>query len=369
MFELIFLATLSFYFVQTIIMIIGASKKYPKLEDGSLPSISIVVAARNEEPNIIDCLTSLDKLEYPEDKIQIVIIDDNSEDKTPTLIEEFISGKTKFVGLKTTEQVGELKGKTNAIVNALKHTTGEIILTTDADCIVSKKWAKTIAAYYTDEKVAMVCGYTKQFENNNFEAMQSVDFIYVLGVGAGTMNLGFPLSCIGNNMSYRRRVYDEVGGYESIPFSITEDSMLLKTFAEQKKYKIFFPLDSGALVTSKPCDSLKSIYWQKKRWGVGGLDTASSGAWLLVSGFINHVLLLLAPFFFSPTVLVLVLFKFMIDNNFLVFLYKNLNLKLKFIRFLSFQIYFIIYVIILPFVLFSNHDVKWKGREYKKKKI
>jgi cellulose synthase/poly-beta-1,6-N-acetylglucosamine synthase-like glycosyltransferase len=368
MFEIIFLIALSIYFVQTVLIMIGAKRKYPKLADSDLPSISIVVAARNEESNIINCLQSLDGLDYPDDRIEIVIVDDNSEDETYNLIDKFIDGKKKFIVLKTNEQIGELKGKTNAIANALKQAKGEIILTTDADCRVSTTWARTLASYYVDGAVAMVCGYTNQNEKTNFEAMQSVDFIYVLGIGAGTMNLGFYLSCIGNNMSYRRSVYDEVGGYESIPFSITEDSMLLKVFADQKKYKIFFPLDQGGLVTSKPCENIKSVYSQKKRWGVGGLDTARSGAGILASGFVNHLFMVLTPFFFSPVVIIFVLFKVMIDYNFLIFLYKNLNLKLKFIHFLTFQLYFIIYVIVLPFVLFTNRDVTWKGRNYSNKK-
>jgi cellulose synthase/poly-beta-1,6-N-acetylglucosamine synthase-like glycosyltransferase len=366
MFEVIFIIALSFYFLQTVVLTIGAKKKFRKLESSALPSISILVAARNEENNIIDCLRSLDNLDYPDGKIQIIIIDDNSEDNTFQLTNDFIKSKKKFLLLETTEKIGELKGKTNAIANALRYASGEIILTTDADCRVSNSWAKTLASYYTDESIAMVFGYTNQFDNSNFEAAQSIDFLYVLGVGAGTMNMGLPLSGIGNNMSYRKSVYDEVGGYEAIPFSITEDSKLLNEISKLKKYNILFPLDAEGLVTSKACEDIKSVYWQKKRWGVGGLDTASSGAWLLASGFVTHVLLVLSIFFFSPLVAALAFFKFVVDYNFVRFLYSNLNLKLKLIHFLSFQIYFITYVIILPFILiFANKNIKWKGREYK----
>ena len=108
----------------------------------------------------------------------------------------------------------------------LKLSKGEIILTTDADCVVSPKWAKTIASYYQKD-VVMVCGYTNQKAENLFEGVQDIDFIYLLTVGGGAINFGKPLSAIGNNMSYRKSAYLEAGGYEKIAFSVTEDFQLL----------------------------------------------------------------------------------------------------------------------------------------------
>ena len=208
MFEIIFIIAICFYFLQTVVFLIGANKKYPKITESGLPSLSVILAARNEADNILDCLKSLDNLNYPPDKLEIIVVNDNSTDSTGELIENFISGKNKFRYFQDVKPIGALKGKTNAIANAIKISKGEVILTTDADCIVSPNWAKTIASYYQAD-VAMVCGYTNQFENSAFEAMQSLDFMYLLAVAGGTMNLGKPLSCIGNNMSYRKSVYDE----------------------------------------------------------------------------------------------------------------------------------------------------------------
>ncbi len=57
-----------------------------------------------------------------------------------------------------------------------------------------------------------------QLAFDNFSGMQSIDFIYLLFVASGTINIGMPITCIGNNMSYRKKAYDEVGGYENLPF-------------------------------------------------------------------------------------------------------------------------------------------------------
>lgn len=363
MLEIVFFIFLSVYFVQSIIFLVGARKKFPKLDENKLPSVSVVVAARNEEDNILDCIQSLDNLIYPEDKIEIIIANDHSEDNTGKIIEEFISDKSKFKLVIPEKQIGSLKGKANAIANALEYAKGEVILTTDADCIVSPTWAKTIASYYADD-VAMVCGFTDQFSDNYFGGMQSMDFIYLLTVASGTMNLGKPLSCIGNNMSYRKSVYDEVGGYESIPFSVTEDFSLLMTFHNLKKYKIIYPVDEGAHVTSKPCPDPKSLYWQKKRWGVGGLDSDIVGFGVMASAFAVHLIMLLIPFFFSTTLLYGAVFKFFVDYFFLKSIHNRLKINFKVSHFIAFEFYFIFYVLVLPTLLLFDQRVKWKGREY-----
>lgn len=363
MFEIVFLISLSLYFIQSVIFIIGASIRFKKLDEDNLPSITIIVSARDEEENILDCLKSLDQSIYPSDKIEILIVNDFSADKTGQIIENFISDKPKFKCLLPEKAIGSLKGKANAIANAIKVAQGEVILTTDADCIVAPTWAKTIASYYKDD-VAIVCGYTDQFSKNAFEAMQSLDFIYLLAVAAGAMNLGKPLSCIGNNMSYRKSVYDEIGGYENVPFSVTEDFQVLMAIHKLKKYKIIYPLDKNALVTSKPCPDVTTLFWQKKRWGVGGLNSDFAGFFVTATAFITHICMLLTPFFFSTTALYIFSFKIITDYFFMFPFFNKLNLKFPFKHFVAFEIYFLFYVTFLPFALAMGRKIKWKGRHF-----
>mgnify|MGYP005838519797 CR=1 FL=1 len=363
MFEIIFIVFISIYTFQTVLFIIGSKKKFDKVDYADLPSISILVAARNEEDNIIDCLESLSKLEYPYEKIEIIIIDDNSTDKTNQLAGQFIKDKEQFILIKPSQEIGSLKGKTNALANAIRVASGRVILTTDADCIVSPTWAIELASYYKKD-VAMVCGYTDQFSDTNFGGMQSVDFIYLLMIAGGVMNFGKPLSCIGNNMSYRKSVYEEVGGYEALPFSVTEDFNLLMAMHRLKKYKIIYPLSPKGMVTSKPCDSLRLLLKQKKRWGVGGLKSDVVGFSVMATGFVTHIMMLLTPFFFTPLSLYLSLFKIGVDYFALKGVHEKLNLKLNFKHFLLWEIYFIFYVIALPFMTLPSQRVEWKGRVY-----
>ncbi len=225
------------------------------------------------------------------------------------------------------------------------------------------KWVKTIVSYFDDD-VAMVSNYTIQRMNNTFEGMQSVDWLFLLSIAGGVMNLGKPLSCIGNNMAYRRSVYDELGGYEKIPFSVTEDFMLMLQIHRQKKYKIIHTTESDALVVSKPCPNVEALYSQKKRWGVGGLDSDIVGFSVMAVGWALHFMILISFIFFSKTVLYLIIFKVAADYFFVKSAANKLNVKFSLSHFFTFEIYLIIYVICLPFIVLLNPNIKWKDRDF-----
>ncbi len=364
MFEIIFLLFLSGYFLQSMLFIIGTKKKFPQIEVQNLLSATVIVAARNEEQNIERCLHSLNKLEYPDEKLEIIIVDDGSTDNTPELIDGFIKDKNRFKKITIPDsEKSRLAGKTNAVAKGIANANGEIILTTDADCTVKPSWVKSIVSYYTKD-VGVVNGYTTQSSKSNFHGMQALDFIYLLLVAAGSINLGKPISCIGNNMSYRKKAYEEAGGYENLPFSVTEDFILLMGIHKLKKYKIIYPLEKDALVTSLACNSVKKLVHQKKRWAVGGLGVPFTGFLIMFWGFFTNLCVLLTPFFFSKAWLYMVFFKIVVDFFVLYPIHKQLGITDKMKYFLSHQVYYLLYVVALPFLILPNRKVFWKGREY-----
>ncbi|MGB5288460.1 MAG: glycosyltransferase, partial [Ignavibacteriaceae bacterium] len=197
-----------------------------------------------------------------------------------------------------------------------------------------------------------------------FSGMQAIDFVYLLFVAAGTINLGKPVSCIGNNMSFRKKAYEETGGFEKLPFSVTEDFLLLNSINKLKKYKLIYPLNKDSLVISNPNTSIKELFNQKKRWAVGGLQTPPSGFLLMLWAFITNLFILLTPFFFSAVWLYLAFFKIAIDFFVLMPIHQKLGLQKNLKYFPVFQIYYMIYVLVLPFAVLLNKKVKWKDRVY-----
>lgn len=361
-FEILFLVAVIFYIIQQIIFLIGFNKKL-KINPNYEPSVTIIVAARNEEKNIRQCLNSLVQIDYPSEKLEIIIVDDYSTDKTGEIIDEFVKN---FPNVK--KVIPELKiipkpGKTNAIVNGIKNSSGEIIFTTDADCIVKPSWIKSQIKYFTDN-VGVVTGFTFQKSYSQFTGMQNLDWVYLLTVAAGTINLGLPLSCIGNNMAYRRDAYDWVGGYENIKFSVTEDFALLHKIHKHTNYNVVFPAEESGVNLSEPCPDWKSLYRQKHRWGVGGLDAPLIGFVIMFWGWLSHLLILLQIIFGSVFTLVLTLIKFLSDLVFLLIPLRKFKMVNQLKYFFAFEIYFILYVLLLPFFVFLDKKVIWKEREY-----
>jgi len=362
--EIIFLILVSGYFIISAALTVGAKKSFPQLDDENLPTISIIVAARNEENNILSCLESLDKLIYPEGKIEIIIVDDASSDNTLNIASNFIHGKKNFrIFLLQENNQSKLKGKVRAMSEGIKLSRGEIILTTDADCIVDQLWARTIASYYVKD-VGVVNGFTSQKVNSAFSGMQAIDFIYLLFIASGTINLGKPVSCIGNNMSFRKNAYDETGGFENLPFSVTEDFLLLNSIQNLKMYKAIYPLNKNSLVISKPASTINELFSQKKRWAVGGIDTPPIGLGLMLWSYLTNLCLLFSPLLFSATWLYLVIFKISIDFFTLLPIHQKLGLLKNLKYFLVFEIYYLVYVVVLPVAVLFNKKVKWKDRVY-----
>ncbi len=363
MFEIVVITAVAFYLLQTLIYTIASYKKFPRLPDDKLPTASVIVAARNEERDILRCLKSLDKLEYPYGKLEIIIVDDRSTDSTGEIIDSFIADKKRFIKVHGVEPVNHLRGKTNALVQGLLRATGEVILTTDADCAVDPLWAKSLASRFT-EGVGLCGGMTSQQRGSIWNGMQHLDFIYLLGAGSGTINAGIPLSVIGNNMAYLRKAYNETGGYENMPFSVTEDSQLLAAISALGEYKIVFPVDRNAMVESMPEPDLTSLFRQKKRWSLGGTRVPFHGVMVLATSVVAHALPLVL-LYFNPLMAGLLLAAVVLfDLFFLLSILIRLGMTSTIKYFPFFEIYYFLYVTLMPVILLFSRSVEWKGRKF-----
>ncbi len=244
MFEIILLILVSAYFILLVFISTGLSRKISK-QNLSKPFISVIIAARDEENNITACIDSLLNQSYDKDNYEVIIADDFSSDRTGDIIDKYIIDKLNFRKI-TPDINNSLTGKMNALDSALKCASGEIILFTDADCTVPENWIKNKVSYYKNN-TAMVNGFTITSSDNLPGSVESIDLIFLISVAAGMANNGFPVSCIGNNMSVSKKVYDETGGYSSFKKNVAEDYLLLNAVRSLNKYKIIFPVDPDGL--------------------------------------------------------------------------------------------------------------------------
>lgn len=351
------------YVIQATVLTVTVHRPRDEKHHGAKPFVSVIVAARDEEHNIATCLESVLHQSYDSASFEVIVVNDHSTDGTEEICRQF---EHRFANLRHIAAIESptLRGKTNALDQGIAQAKGEIILVTDADCSVPPTWVAATAQRY-GPTVGIVGGLTVQKAQTWFDGMQSLDWVYLLGLAASTISLRIPLSTIGNNLSFRKSAYDDVGGYRTIPFSVTEDFVLFQAIVRKGKWDYLCPIDPEVLVTSQPCRTWRDLIRQKHRWGTGGLDMRFSGFIVGVLGFGLNVLLLLA-LLTSGLVWFLVGLAIKLASDYL-FLHSILKRQqrldlLKF--FIPFELYFIAYVLVLPFLVFFGGPVVWKGRAY-----
>jgi cellulose synthase/poly-beta-1,6-N-acetylglucosamine synthase-like glycosyltransferase len=176
--------------------------------------------------------------------------------------------------------------------------------------------------------------------------------------------LGRPLSCIGNNFTFRRQTYEEVGGYENIPFSVTEDLILFKTIARKTGWRIKFPIDEKTLVISDPSPDWKSFFLQQKRWVLGGFDLSWNGLAIIFTSYFFHIFLFAGFFLFPGASLVVFLFKIACDAWLISPAIRKIKRGDYWVYFWAFQTIYYIEALVLQMILLWNRKVIWKGRKY-----
>ena len=329
-----------------------------------LPYVSVIIAARNEEDNIGKCIESLKNLSYPGKLFEIIIINDRSSDKTKEIILQGIEGYKNFKLIDSTENISKFfPGKANAVDCGIKESRGEIIIMTDADCSVPVNWIQETIKYYNDE-TGMVCGFTRINYDNGFSAkIQSLDWLYLLSTAIGSSGFNLTLACIGNNLSFRKKVYDETGGYEKIKYSVTEDLALMRTI-RNAGYKIRFPVNPLSVVNTDECKTFYELYSQKKRWFRGGTSIGLFGYFVGILMYIVNAVLLTGLLFLPLYLYVFfLLIKFLSDILIIFRSYKKLHYRGLYKYFIFFEIYFMIYGLLLPFTFLSGYKVNWKNRK------
>ena len=329
------------------------------------PTVSIVIAARNEETNIRRCLDSIVSLSYPTHLLEVMVVDDRSSDQTHAIVSEYATRHSHIRLLKAEPESGHLRGKTNAVTQGIEVTTGEIIMFTDADCKVPRRWVQEILSYYTHEGIGIVAGFTSLTYRNWFEGVQAIDWYVLFSVAAATIRLHYPVTAVGNNLSVRRKAYEAVGGYRKIPFSVTEDYALFHAVTTHTDYAARFPLNTAMAVESQACATLRDLFRQKTRWFTGGrrMDIKSLAVFSVSYLFNLSILVTLALGDWKVAAWSFVVK--MVSDFFLAVpalgAFKRWNLLQHFVLY---EVYYFWYVLVFPLIVLFGKEVIWKERAF-----
>ena len=180
----------------------------------SWPSVSIVIAARNEEENLPFLIQDLNQLEYPTDKLEIIIVNDRSADNTWSLIQRAESQNECITGI-SVDRLENMTPKKHALSKGIESSSGDIILSTDADCRLPTRWIKSMVLLINEDN-GVIIGASSIQADSSFAHYQLVDFLALVSANAGASGWGFSWSGTGQNIAYKRSCFNDIKGFEPV---------------------------------------------------------------------------------------------------------------------------------------------------------
>jgi cellulose synthase/poly-beta-1,6-N-acetylglucosamine synthase-like glycosyltransferase len=350
-----------YFFIILLVILSLLGLKNKKTE--KRPFISIVVAAKNEAKRISPALEAFKKINYPQDKYEIIFVDDYSDDATAEVIERSARHFDNWFVLKRKTKSDKYHAKKMALAMGVKKAKGEYIYTTDADCEVHPNWLQTVMAYFEDD-TDMVLGFSPLKERNGFlDVLLKFDNLFSAIVVAFPTYFGFPISSVGRNMAFRKSVYNKIGGYEALTkFRSGDDIHLTERMRDNSDGKIVYTAHPESFALSEPPSTGREIFYQQIRKNSKIMDKSLKSVSFSILLLATYLLFFTIPFFNTAWLSVwlgIILLKLIVE-------YIALSISIKVFQIPKLKPWLFFWEITYPFyVMFfgflgAMHIYKWK---------
>ncbi len=345
--------------------------------ESELPEIAVVVAARNEEEHIEDTVRSLSAQNYPNDRYEIVVADDRSEDHTPDILRQ-LTGEIANLRVMTIPEVPEgISPKKHALLTAVSSLSTPFVAATDADCTHHPDWLRAYAAaaepslgIATAATVFEKTSYRSWFEKA-WQTMQNIEHVSEHLVTAGGIARSIGLSANGNNMVFNRTLYQNAGNEAVKDSVISGDDFFLTHTAAQRGYRLKFLVNPESRVRTVPQSTIGQTINQRARWaskvghGSGKVVVLGSLIFVFYSGLLFYPLAVIWGVFNPLFFMVAAGMKVIPDTMYLISGYRKLGLKLPPGYYLGMQ------TLHIPFIFVSVvkgifGSFTWKGGRYRR---
>ncbi|MFM2337022.1 MAG: hypothetical protein RL115_215 [Bacteroidota bacterium] len=331
-------------------------------------AISIIIPARNEENNIGALLNALQLQQYPKALLQIIVVDDNSDDDTATIVQSFPN-----ITLIQLKEDGINSYKKKAIEKGIAAATGQLIICTDADCLPAPDWLQNIVAFKEEKNAVFIaapvnispCPCPKaEGRKSALYIFQALDFMILQGItGAGVHSKKLTM-CNGANLAYEKQAFENVNGFEGIDNIASGDDMLLMyKIWKQHPAGVHYLKSKQAIVSTQPAPTWKAFLYQRIRWASKANKYEDKRIfWVLLVVYLfnfSFILLFITGYWWQA--LLLILAKAFIELPFVIAVAQFFNQQALLKYFLIFQPLHILYTIISGlFGQFGKYE--WKGR-------
>jgi biofilm PGA synthesis N-glycosyltransferase PgaC len=351
------------YVLIIVVAIFGWTYKSSSKTNATPAFVSIIIPFRNEEKHLKSVISSV--LKNDTSQYELILVNDHSEDNSLQICKDF---ESKNINIRVLSLINNV-GKKAAIKLGIENSKAEIILQTDADCIVGNDWVSAMQEAFV-ERIKLLIGPVKVGKSNGrWNWFNQLEFAYLQCFTAASANLNKPIMANGANLMYSKEVFWE---YERSnigkQFASGDDQFLLEYVKINYSRAINFVKQGNAIVSTAFPEQWKQMVQQRSRWASKNINT---------KGFQNLVgALLLSTQLILPGCFIISFF----DSQFIDLFWELFILKsaLEIILgsvFLSFfklriSIYVPIFSIIYPFFLLNVlllgkiEKSYWKGRRY-----
>ena len=352
-------------FIGQLIYGFNRMRRFSKAEFIPKTSFSIVVPFRNEKENLPNLLHSISLLNYPKELVEVILVDDDSDDEFRIQNLEFRIQMIKNVRKSNSP-------KKDAIETAIQIAKHDWIITTDADCLVQKDWLTIYDQYIQENEVEMVASGVCYIPKNGFlSAFQNLDFLSLQGATIGSFGINQPFMCNGANFAYSKSFFKELNGFQgNETIASGDDVFLLQKAVSVAPKKVGFLLAKESIVATNPVATWSDLFQQRVRWASKSTGYSSVYGKLLALvvfggnlAWIVSFLLWLVGLLDQNIFMLFVALKFLID---FILIYKTANFfesKLQYVL-ASSLLYPFFSVSVAVYSLFGKYS--WKGRNFRK---
>jgi cellulose synthase/poly-beta-1,6-N-acetylglucosamine synthase-like glycosyltransferase len=355
------------YAVAAIFLWLSLRRKRTPAKKGTVAFGSLIICAREEEENLSACLDSVENQSISSERLEIILVNDASRDRTGEIIDEF-AVRSRFdvqVLHLAVPEADEPAGKWRALKEGISVARNDAFLLTDADAILPPSWAERHLQELADAD--MSAGFALIAGDSAWSKVQNLDWLYILGSGAATAARGLPLSALGKNLSLRREAHDKIGGFEKIGFSVTEDLALVQAVIENNG-TLAFPIERDMCVTTPGVPNWRDFIRQRQRWIYGLRHLNVTGVALLLLMLLRNVAIIIGIFFTLGAALwiwvLTALLNFAIQQQ----IHDRLGLPLRLTTFVIWELFYTWTSPLQAIQILTNRSIHWKGRTYNKTK-
>lgn len=334
----------------------------------AFPTVSVIIPARNEEENIGQLLRALELQDFPREKLEIVVIDDHSEDQTAAIASSFLS-----VRVLPLREDGLNSYKKKALEKGIAIAQGELIVCTDADCVPPQGWLSEIVRNYLAHDAAFVAAPVVLTNNGSLLGrFQTLDFLVLQGITGAGIQKGNLHMANGANMAYPKKIFEEVEGYHGVDkLASGDDFFLVHKIAERHPHRIIYVKSAQAIVKTAALTTWNDFIQQRIRWASKStqykeirIKAVLVLVWLYNAFFLGTLIGAMFDYIFLVLLLLAWCLKTIVEWPFVKSVAEFFQVPVTLPGFFGFQPLHIFYTVITG-ILGLAGPYQWKGRKVK----